>query len=149
MFTKSRDNLGSLCRIRIIEESAVTEMAPDVRGVISQPIIVTGNWREIKFSRDTAHFVERTEHPFYNLTVNFRVAQDNANNLQLLEELERKKWIVELTDLNGVVKIAGRPGEACVIVAELRDNGQNKRDSNHYNCAIMLKRRTRVPIAVF
>jgi len=150
MLGKIGGNIGSICKMRIIDTRDVSTMVDAYKGsLFSAPVLKPDKvWETLKFTRDTCHFVEGSERPFHVLNVKFRSPKDSAGSLADIDKLERARWIVEFTDLNGVVKYAGTIKEGCAIFSELRDNGQNKRDSNHYNCLIALKRMEKVPILV-
>ncbi len=150
MLGKTGGNIGSICKMRIVDTKDVLTMPFAYKAsVLTPPILKDGKvWETLKFTRDTCHFVEGSERPYFPLSVKFRSPKDSAGSLADLHKLESTRWIVEFTDLNGAVKYAGTIEEGCAIFAELRDNGQNKRDSNHYNCVITLKRMERAPILV-
>lgn len=122
-------------------------MPAEHKGKLLGSIVVSdpSDWKPLYFTPNTCHFVEANDRPYYTLSVKFRFPKDSTENIATLSDVETKKYIVEFTDLNGNRKVAGRPGEACVIYDEIRDNGQNKRDSNHFNCVITLKRLHRIP----
>jgi hypothetical protein len=140
-------NLGSLCSIRVVEADQVSNMPDALDGVIySAPLLDDATWEKLVFTPNSAHFVERFDGSFYNLVVKFKTPRDGVSKQQDLARLKRSRWVVELTDLNGVITYAGTPEEGCAIRQEMRDKGQNRRDSNHFNCVIMLSRSEPVPV---
>lgn len=150
LLEKTGTNIGSICKLRIYDHKYAKLPFPvEFNGKLLGPANpqVDHGWQDLYFTRDSAHFAEQKDGHFRELLVKFRVPRDNEASLSTIMELERKRWIVEITDLNGLKKIAGRPEEPCAITMELRDHGSNRRDSNHYNMVISLGRSAPVPFA--
>jgi hypothetical protein len=147
LLEKTGANIGSICKIRIMNHAEVDPMPLEHNGQLIDEVTPAEKWQELYFTRDSAHFVEPGEGQMSPALVKFRAPKDSPDSLATILKLERSRWIVEITDLNGFVKIAGRDDEPCAIRRELRDHGQNRRDSNHYNMVISLTRSEPVPFA--
>jgi hypothetical protein len=146
LLEKTGTNLASICKMRIIATTEVNPLPLEFNGqLIGEVTLPAGkNWQDLYFTKDSAHFAEKGDG---EMVIKFRVPRDSPENQATVLMLESKEWIVEITDHNGYKKIAGRENEPCVIQRELRDHGQNRRDSNHYNMVILLSRSEPVPFA--
>lgn len=142
LLEKSGTNVGSICKMRIMDCVDADPLPLEFNGKLIGEVTPSASWQDLYFTRDSAHFAERRSG---ELVIKFRVPKDRPDALTTILMLERKEWIVEITDLNGYVKIAGREDQGCSIMKELRDHGQNRRDSNHYNMVILLSRSEPVP----
>ena len=140
LLEKSGTNVGSICKMRIMDCREADPLPFEFNGSLIGEVTPTDKWQQIYFTRDSAHFAERPSGQNNEMALKFRVPKDAPATLATILMLESKQWIVEITDLNGFTKVAGREDEGCSIRRELRDHGQNRRDSNHYNMVISLTR---------
>lgn len=140
--TKSGSNIGALCKIEVVDSTLVQADSVVTNGTaVTPPVLVSGaEWEELYFTEDSAHFVERRVDQHFQLRVVWRVPKDSAASIRYLLAIAKRRFVAKITDLNGTVRIVGTKAEPCVIRHEMRDLGQNARDSNHYNMALQLTR---------
>lgn len=141
-------NKGGVYRIEVVAHQDVLTMPIAYKGQLLGPVVLKPGafWRLLYSTKDTQHFVEAPADRAKSMVLKFSAPKDSINSLARIYDLESQRFIVRITDMNNTVKIAGRPGEGCAITNELRDNGGNKRDKNHYTMAIRLTRGEAVPI---
>lgn len=147
LLEKTGTNVGSICKLRIMDCLDADPLPAEFNGKLIGEVTPAEEWQQLYFTRDSAHFVGQPSGQHEEMLIKFRVPKDSPETLAGILMLERSRWIVEITDHNGFVYIAGREDEGCAIRKELRDHGQNRRDSNHYNMVISLSRSEPVPFA--
>lgn len=123
------------------------EMPLSFNGQLLTAVTPVNVWEELYATLDSAHFIEAGGDQYHDAVIKFRIPKDTPVNMATVMDLERNRWMVEITDRNGQVSIAGTKDEGCAIRRELRDKGQNRRDSNHYNMVILLTRGEPIPFA--
>lgn len=149
---KTGTNVGSLCKIEIVNTKLVASMPDAYEGQVIGDITLHegAEWENIYFTQDTAHFVEQPRQvdgaEVYELVVKWKVPKDRATALQYLLQSSHARFVARLKDVNGTTVLAGTPDEGCRMLSTMRDKGQNIRDSNHYIVELRLTRSEPSPI---
>lgn len=141
-------NMGGLCKIRILDVSTLSSMPDPINGVITTEVGDANDWDEFIVQQQQSEVSENEMSAggkMYAMKLVANIRKQSSAKSHLLYGLTKKRFLVDFTDQNGARRIAGTIDEGVSVHIPRNETRRQAKEPNEYQVEFRAVRRFPIP----
>jgi hypothetical protein len=131
--------------IKILDVATLSTMPDPINTVITSAVGSSSDWDEFPLREENSEIQEIPVNGMFPLIFTANVMKQSAAKTQLLYELEKKRLLIDFTDMNGSRRLAGTMDEGLRMTIVRMDTRRQFKEGNEYQLLFKATRRFPIP----
>jgi hypothetical protein len=141
-------NMGGICKIRILDVATTTAMADPINGIITTEVGDANDWEEFHVQDQQSDLTETeisSGGKMYGMSLTANIRKQSGTKSHLLYGLTKKRFLIDFEDNNGERRLAGTLDEGISIHIPRNETRRQGKEPNEYQVQFRAVRRFPIP----